>query len=92
MVRKYSSRLASNHTTVRLEGNLLGCYNGLTSSGWVENNQGQIVWEYSHDPEIDEETGEQCFPLFSKSDFAQLGFKLVEGERAENYCKFPDNW
>lgn len=91
-MRKYSSRLTSSHTTVRLKGNLLGCYNGLTNLGWVENNQGEIVWEYSHSPEINEETGEEYFPLFSRTDFTIGGFKLVEGERAEDFCRYPDNW
>ena len=92
-MRKHSSRLASNHTTVRLENNLLGCFNGLTSSGWVESSQGEIIWEYSHDPETDPETGEQYFPLFTKSDFVNIGgFTVVRGERAENVCKYPDNW
>ncbi|MFM6053877.1 MAG: hypothetical protein ACKPA7_20015 [Sphaerospermopsis kisseleviana] len=77
-----------SNNTVRLEGNLLGCWNGLTSHGWVENNQGEVIWEYSHDPE-----DEGYFPLFSKDDFAQFGgFKLVEGERAEDFCQYPDNW
>lgn len=91
MTRKYSSRLKSNHSTVRIEGNLLGCWNGLTSSAWLENNQGRIIWEYSHDPEVDGETGEQYFPLFAKSDWTKLGFILVEDERAD-VCQFPDNW
>jgi len=79
-------------TSVRLEENLLGCFNGLTSSGWVENASGEIVEELGLDPEVDEETGEQFFPSFDRSEFIKAGYKIIRGERAEDFCKYPDNW
>jgi hypothetical protein len=74
-----------------LEENLLGCFNGLTSAGWVEDNAGQIVEEIHLNPEIDQD-GEQFFPSFDKSDFVKAGYSIVSGERAEDFCKYPDNW
>jgi hypothetical protein len=83
-MRKYSERYNNmmNSTCfndVRLEGNLLGCWNGLTQTGWVEDATGIIVEELSLEPDL----------IFTKQEFLNAGYVMSSKTSA---CRYPDFW
>lgn len=92
-MRKYSERYNNmmNSTCfndVRLEGNLLGCWNGLTQTGWVEDATGIIVEELSLEPDLDDD-GHGYIPIFTKQEFVNAGYVLSSKTSA---CRYPDFW
>lgn len=92
--RQHSTRYSNMSSstcfhTVRLESNLLGCYNGLTSSGWVEDASGKIVEELSTEENFDNETGEVWYPNFTPQIFIEAGYVLSD---KLDVCRYPDFW